>query len=137
MWKSHNYAQWLHCKSHDSLIKRGVSGQNHKTPGKNCSYFKSHNTPPYLYIGNFSTILLLIMCAFKSYAECLYRHISLEDTCTNIKVTKKMHPQSSSVIIRFTHITAKALVSHTPILVSCIHAWVSHDCGALGVPIFF
>ena len=57
---------------------------------------------PYLCAGNFSIILLLILCAFKWYGECLYRHIFLEDTCTNIKATKisahvKLHSHNSGM----------------------------------------
>ena len=43
----------------------------------------------YLCGGNCSTKLLLFPCAVKWYVECLYRHFFLEDTCTNINVTKK------------------------------------------------
>ena len=46
--------------------------------------------PPCPCACNFSTILLLILCAFKWCVECLYRHIFLEDACTNIKVSKRI-----------------------------------------------
>ena len=66
---------------------------------------------PFCYAGNFSTTVLLILCAFKSYVECLYRHIFLEDTCTNIKVTKKnLHVQ------RYTVIAHVCMDSKTPYL---------------------
>ena len=55
----------------------------------NC-LFNRHNFYPYPVQ---VCILLLVRCAFKRYVECLYRHIFLEDTCTNIKVTKKSAPQ--------------------------------------------
>ena len=45
----------------------------------------------YLRAGNISSILLHILCAFKLYVECLYRHIFIEDKCTNIKVSKNIY----------------------------------------------
>ena len=36
------------------------------------------------------SILWLILCAFKSYLECLHRHNILEGVCNNIKATKKI-----------------------------------------------
>ena len=90
------------------FFNRGRSLKNNETPEKSCNTFlititlfltsvhiSNHNyIIPYLYAGNFSTILLLILCTFKWYTECLDRHIFLEDTCTNIKVTKKnLHPR--------------------------------------------
>ena len=45
-----------------------------------------HNLPPYLCAGNFSIILLHILCAFKQYVEYLCRHIFLVDTCTRIRL---------------------------------------------------
>ena len=91
----------------------GTRGQNHEAPRRKLYYISYHHghrmdqfftkqvlnllhscsqtqTFSYLCAGNFSTILLLILWAFKWYVECLYRHIFLEDTCTNIKVTKKI-----------------------------------------------
>ena len=53
--------------------------------------------PPYLCASNFRTILLLILCAFKWYVECLDKHIFLEDTCTNIKVTTPNPRQKPSM----------------------------------------
>ena len=50
-------------------------------------YTLNANHLPYLCADNIRTILLLIPCASK-YVQCLYRHIFLYGTCTNIKVTK-------------------------------------------------
>ena len=49
-------------------------------------------------VGNFSTILLLSLFAFKWYVEYLYRQVFLENTCSNITATQKSaspNPQQS------------------------------------------
>ena len=69
----------------------GTIGHNHKTPEKIVSVFliTIKKKSSYLCAGNFSIILLCILCVFKLYVECLDWHIFLDDACNNIKVTKR------------------------------------------------
>ncbi len=79
---------------------------------------------------NFGTILLHIMCAFKSYVECLYRQIFLEDTFTNIKVLKYMHPQigkSNIPPMRSEHNTKFNI--WVPKVLNCDTKNQIHECG--------
>ena len=59
--------------------------------------------PIQLTSGNFSTILLLILCAFKWYVECLYRNIILEDTGTNIKATQQICTSKAQLTYSLMH----------------------------------
>ena len=65
---------------------------------------------PCLSAGNFSTILLPILHAFKKYVEYLYRHLFFEDTCTNIRVTFK------HVLRRLKNIAPYNFSTHQPIV---------------------
>ena len=110
-----------------------------------------HNYFSYICVVNFSPILLLNLCVFKWYVECLDRHIFLEDTCINIKVTKRnLHSISSMVLssskIRkrynfSTHSESNSWIS--PLLIVYYiqpHAnigFVIHACVRLNVQIFF
>ena len=62
--------------------------KNHKTF---INFVSTIFFPAFPDVGNFGIKLLLVLCAFQLYVECLYRQLFLEDTCSNIKVTQKVH----------------------------------------------
>ena len=57
------------------------------------------------------SIFLLVVCALNCYVEYLYRHIFLDDTSNNIKVTQNLHPPFRCDICRTEILAAAKLVS--------------------------
>ena len=74
----------------------GRGGGRGQTTKRCNNFLNCHNFSPSLCAGNVSAIFLLIL---SNDMLPLYRHIFLEDTCINIKVTKRnLYAYSSTVI---------------------------------------
>ena len=119
---------WYMCivYSNNKQVRKRLGGLYHFPPKFALFFCMCHNfSPPLFCANNYSTSLLLIVCALRWYVKSHYRHFFLEDIASTQGSLKKWH----FLICKYSN--SKAPRATDPKFPVWLVIWLSHNYNAV------